>query len=211
MKKIESTRDLNPGALIRIYKKGFGYGRVVLNTNTPDYMAVLADKDVTDVMRDFDQLDAYLWVHNDSSYEFQTSVIGRIVKEPLMLFLEHSDKISFSSERKCIKAAVNIPVKFFIFDPKSPKKSVTTEDIHYLNGTVTELSDREALILSNELLPDNVYIFGHIIINGAPIELIGRKQPAVSGDAHLFSIEFKGVLEKERHRILDYVYTVYRE
>lgn len=211
MKKIKTTRDIPEGSIIRIYKKGYGYGRIRIIENHQYYIAALSDSDLYDNLTELDSADAYYWVHNKGAYEFRTILCGRTVTDPRILFFAHSDEISYNAERKCIKARVNLPFKFFTFDPKNNQKSFSTEEIIYHNGAVIELSDREAVIISDEPFNDAIYIFGHIAIGGNTIEMIGRKEPIPGGEPNRFLITFNGMLEKERERILDYVYTVYRE
>lgn len=211
MKKIQSTKDIPSDSVIRVYKKGFGYSRFRVIDNHEFFLSGFSVDGLYENINELDILDAYLWVENSAAFEFQLTLTGRLVKDPFLLFFEHTDSITFSEERKCLKAKVNIPLKYFIFDPKNKDSGVSTENVVYHNSAVVELSDREAVIITENPLEDNAYIFGHLALNDDTIEVIGRKAADSDPENNRTLIEFKGMHDKKREKILDYVFSVYRE
>jgi len=208
MKRISSTLNIPPGSVLRIYKKGFGYARVEINESNDRWFGVSAKDDFFSLVKDGDLVDAYYWLEDVASYEFSLTVIGRITVGEKILFFGHTDKISASRERKCLSTGVEIPIRFFIFDPKRLEKRFTSEKVYYHNGTVIELSDRDSVIRTPDPLPDNIFIYGHIVLDGRDIELIGKVEPVAERQYH---VAMTGITEKDRHKILEYVYRVYRE
>lgn len=210
MKKIDSTQRMKIGTFIRVYLEGYGYARCSMIDSSEDFFSVRTDLDFIHHVQDGDKLDAYLWLDESLSYEFTLTVIGRITKYRL-LFFDHTSDISFSEERKCVKALVEIPVKFFLFSIPSNDKSFTSSDIEFNRGVITSLSDREAVLSSDIELQEGCFIKGHTRVEGQEADITGKVVSAVPGEEKMYNIEFQGLTEKQRLQILDYIYAVYRE
>ncbi len=210
MKKLESTRKIINGSVIRIYKKGFGYSKITVIDSTDYYLAAMADDDLHSAIREGDSLDSYLWVEDVASYEFELPFIGKIVTGPPILFFGHTEAIVRSSDRKCLTATVRIPFKFFTFDPGDTTRGITSEQIVYHEGTVVLLSDREATIQTKEKIGKSRFLKGQTAIQGQIIELVGMVDE-LNESKGIYNVLFAGMHEKERKTILDYIFTTYRE
>jgi hypothetical protein len=207
MKRIDSTRKIPLGTVIRLYKKGFGYCRTEILENFDDFIAMKVSIDFINAVNESDKIEAYIAVNAESIIEFKSEVIGKIPREPRIIFLGHSDKIVVLEEMKCLKAKTDLPVKFFIIDTHE-KKNFHSDNISLLDGTVLELSDREALLSTSAEIKPGVFIRGHIPdANG--VEILGKV--VSSAGVNLFNISFESAGEKERNLILDYVMNIYRE
>lgn len=211
MKKIESTKTLKGGSLLRVYKKGYGYARLDILVVHDYFLAALACSEFMKNAREGDLLEAYLWQEGEASYEFPLKVIGSIREGTPILFFSHTDRITRSDERKCIQARVNLPLKFFTFKAGSEKR-VNSREIEFLFGTIVELSDREALMEYQGSLEMNAFVRGHIALEGGDMEITGKilHKPGISREGHYF-IGFTGMSERERNLILEYVFSAYRE
>ena len=82
-----------PQSLLRVYKKGFGYGKMTVIDVNEYYLAALADNDFFNAVSDGDKLQAYLWVEDVASYEFEFDIIGRIDTRHKILFFRHTDHL----------------------------------------------------------------------------------------------------------------------
>ena len=207
MKKIDSTRKISQGTVVRIYKKGFGYCRTSVLENCEDFIAMKVSHDFINAVRDMDEIEAYIGLDDDHIFEFKSEIIGKISRDPWIIFISHSDEIITLKEMKCLKAKTNIPVKFFIIDTHG-KKNFHTDKINLMDGTVLELSDREAILSTNAEITPGVFIRGHLA-GGTETEILG-KVVSSSGN-NLFNISFESAGDKERNIILDYVMNIYRE
>ena len=209
MKKIKSTKNFKEGDVIRVYKKGYGYSKLTVFDNCDHFLAAWATEDFFQKVNDGDFLESYFWRENEDSYSFSIEAIGRINRLKI-LFFEHTDDISSSSKKSCLMADVDLPILFFLFNTSEKPEVFSSEKIIYNHGKLLRLSDREALLKSEILLPENAYIYGHLNLNGESIEIVG-KADLINEKDYVYNMEFRGIGEKERNMILDYVFSVYRE
>lgn len=209
MKKLESTHRLQADSTLRIYKKGFGYSKIDILENNDYYIAVIAGDDLYRSIREGETVEAYLWVEDIASYEFKITVIGKIASGPPIIFFSHTENISRNNDRKCLTAQVEIPVKFFVFDT-GDDKIITTEEIVFHNGTIVLLTDREAAIKCQTGLSVGKFLKGHIEIGGIIIELMGKIDP-INEQKNIYNILFVGMHDRDRNRILEYIFNIYRE
>ncbi len=207
MKKIDSTRKISQGTVVRLYKKGFGYCRTGILENCDDFIAMKVSHDFINAVRDLDEIEAYIWIDDEHIFEFKSEIIGKISREPWIIFISHSDDIIVLKEMKCLKAETNIPVNFFIIDTHG-KKNFHTDKISLLDGIVLELSDREAILSTSADITPGVFIRGHLR-GGSGTEILGKV--VSSAGENLFKISFESAGDKERNIILDYVMNIYRE
>lgn len=210
MKKLETTRKIIIGSTIRVYKKGFGYSKFDVIENNDYYIAAMASDDFFASVGAGDALEAYLWVEDVASYEFKLEIIGKIVSGPPIIFFNHNRAITRSEQRKCLTAQVGIPIKFFTFDPGNPTRGVTTEQIVFHTGTIILLADREATIKSDDDINGSRFLKGTITLDGETIELVGMID-CLNDKKNMYNIIFTGMHEKVRNRILDHIFTIYRE
>lgn len=210
MKKLETTKKIVIGSTIRVYRKGFGYSKLTVMENSEHYLSAIAEEAFFYSIQEGDIVEAYLWVHNVASYEFYLQLVGKIVIGPRILFFGHTEKISRSVERKCLSAQVDLPITFFTFDPGDVNRGISSEKIVTHTGTIILLSDREATIRSDENICCDRFFKGQIRIHDEIIELIGMVE-AVNEEKHLYSILFSGMHDKERNKLLEYVFSIYRE
>jgi hypothetical protein len=209
MKRLESTRKIGQNTLLRVYKKGFGYSRLTVIEVNEYYIAALAHAEFTENVKPGDEIDVYLWVENVASYDFHVKVVGKIESEHKILFLSHTEEIEWNSERRCLAAEVDIHVRFFLFDTGERDKTFSTEKVNFLEGRIIELGDRSARLKCSESLTDNAFYKGHIEINGSDLELVGKC--TLSDRKNVYDLTFTGMHDSERNRLLDYVFSVYRE
>jgi hypothetical protein len=207
MKKINSTRKISEGTVLRLYKKGFGYCRTEILENCEDFIALKVSVDFIKAVNDTDKIEVYIGFDDENIFEFESEVIGKIFREPWIIFISHSDDIVILNKMKCLKAKTDLPVKFFLIDTHG-KKNFHTDKINLLDGIVLELSDREALLSTIAEITPGVFIRGHLI-GGTEIEILGKVLSS-AGD-NLFNISFESAGDKERNMILDYVMNIYRE
>jgi hypothetical protein len=226
MKKIDSTRKIAPGSTLRLYKKGYGYSRVKTIDVHDLYFGGLSDSEFFSRVSDGDLVEAYLWLENTASYTMTLKVIGRIRVEldddlhlPI-LFFSHTDDITASENRRCLEATLSLPVDFFIFSPGADgNKNITTSEIIRNRGTVIRLSDREAVISAAEApgeqcFMEGCFLKGTLHLPDGEIDVIGtlhHEEPHPDITGALFRVRFNNQPLKERNRLLDYIFSVYRE
>ncbi len=210
MKKLETTKKIIIGSAVRVYRKGFGYSKLTVIDNNEHYLAAEAEEAFFHSILEGDIVEAYLWVHDVASYEFYLQLIGKIVIGLRVLFFSHTEKISRSVERKCLTAKVDLPITFFTFDPGDVSKGISSEKIVNHTGTIVLLSDREATLRSDENICCDRFVKGQIKIPHGTLELIGMVEP-VNEAKHMYNILFAGMHDKERNKLLEYVFSTYRE
>jgi hypothetical protein len=210
MKKLETTKKIVIGTVIRAHRKGFGYSTFEVIENNDYYIAALAHEDFFRSVREGDLLESYLWVEDVASYEFNLTIIGKIVSGPPILFVGHTDDISRSPQRKCLTAQVDVPIKFFTFNPGDQTKGITTEEIVLHTGRIVLLADREATIRSDVDIRGSKFLKGTVTLDGEMIELVGIIE-CINEEKNVYNLLFTGMHEKVRNRILDYIFSIYRE
>lgn len=210
MKKLENTKKINTGSILRAYKKGFGYSKLTVLENSDYYLAIVANVDFFNMVQEGDVVEMYLWVEDVASYEFKLPLIGRIVSGDRILFFGHTDIITRHKDRKCLTAQVDIPIKFFYFDPQDSDKRITSEDIMSHTGTVILLSDREAVIRSDVNIDRHRFLKGQITINQETIELVGTID-LINNSKRIYNLLFTGMQDKHKNKILEYIFSMYRE
>ena len=210
MKKLETTRRIINGTVIRVYKKGFGYSTFEVIENNDYYIAALAQEDFFRSVKEGDLLEGYLWVEDVASYEFTLDIIGKIVSGPPIMFVGQTDDISRSPQRKCLTAQVDVPIKFFTFNPGDTSKGITTEQIVPHTGRVVLLADREATIRSDIDIKGSKFMKGTVTLDGETIELVGMID-CINEAKNVYNLLFTGMHERVRNHILDYIFRIYRE
>ncbi|HPI90457.1 MAG TPA: hypothetical protein PK859_14220 [Spirochaetota bacterium] len=212
MKKLESTRKIAPGSVLRVYKKGFGYARLVVRDFEGSFFTAESDPVFIEHINDGDEVEAYLWLENDTSYDFILTVIGRITIGNTVLIFNHTEDILHNNENECLTARVSIPVRFFILDTGNENKGISTEKIVHHAGIITALSDREADISSMDDIHSGTLIKLHAFIGTQDLELIAKIDKAsVINSQWNYHVIFTNLHAHERNQILDQVFTMYRE
>jgi len=212
MKKINTTQDIKPNSILRVYKKGYGYSKIKVIDVNDFFIAALTDNNFIRHVKNGEQLLAYLWIDNIASYEFKVKLIGTISIEHKILFFNHTDEFKISRKRKCLSAEVEIPFKFFTLDVENVDKKFSTRGIEFLKGTLIKLSDREAVLQSPKNLEKGTFFKGHLLLNKYMIDVVGKViQKKVSQKKNLYQLDFTGTHDDERNKILDYIFSVYRE
>ncbi|TAL36569.1 MAG: hypothetical protein EPN93_07005 [Spirochaetes bacterium] len=213
MKTITSTRNLKIESALRVYKRGFGYAKVTVIDVNEYFLAMQVPEDLYEHAADGDTLDGYLWREDIASYEFKLQVKGKILVKAPILLCAHADTVSATKERKCLTAKVSLPVKYYPISVNHAEKSFYTEEIVMHDGTITEISDRDAVLSCSGELPVGHLLNAHLPI-GTPSGLeITARVISRNGEGREAEcrIEYMGIHEKVRGAILDYVFTVYRE
>jgi hypothetical protein len=220
MKHLASTMDLREDLVLRAYLKGYGYARLVVVGITRHFYITDTPADFFRIVRADDILLGYLWTQNSISFEFEMKVAGKITVPAetssatgpghFIAFI-HTADITSAAERKCLKADVSIPFRFFTIAAPRSDKSFYTEEILYLDGTITMLSDREAVLETEHDIPLTGLVRGHIRLDGEEIDVTARISSVESGTKNRYCIEYTGMNDRERNRILEYVFAIYRE
>ena len=211
MRKMETTRSIIPGSILRVYKKGFGYSKLSVIEANDYYLAALADPEFYEIAAVGDLIDIYLWVEHVASYEFSCEVTGKISGEHRILFFSHTTDIKRSEKRKCLKASVEIQFTFFIFENGDPDRIMSSGEIIHQKGTIIELGDREAVLYSNSDIPDGHFVFGTISLGEDKVRLLSKASKRGSNGAGTYDLAYHGMSEKDRNAVLDHVFSVYRE
>lgn len=212
MRSIASTRDIREHSVIRAYRKGYGYAKLSVVVVNEHFLITTAPEDLFSSVSEGDRLDAYLWKENIASFEFPLRVIGRARDGLSFLIFAHTGEVRAGAERRCLKAAVDIPIRFFLLPVERGGKSFYTETIVFRAGRVAELGDREITIRSPEELSLTSLIKGHIPIADREIEFAGRIVSfSANGGDYSYVVEFQGMSEKDRLLLLDKVFAEYRE
>jgi hypothetical protein len=211
MKRYSSTRELKENEVLRVYKKGYGYAVLRIIDITDDFFSARGDQGFISSLNKGDRLEAYVWSERLSAYEFELGVLGIIDDELYIVFFKHAEKMRFSRERKCLTAEVEIPFSFFMFDVSNAGKAFSTSEVQRQNGMIIRISDREALVRYNGVLLDERFIKGRLNISGEDIDLVAKVAPTSGGEPNVHLLKFIGMPEREREKILQYVFEVYRE
>jgi hypothetical protein len=212
MKKIESTRQIAPGSVLRLYKNGYGYAQASVIDFSGEYFAAETDRVFMHHVIDGDPVDAYLWIEDNASYDFTLTVVGRItVGEPVLIF-NHTEILTRNDKRRCLIANVSIPARFFILDTGNEGKGVSTEQIIHHGGVITELSDREAVIETMDILPVKTLIKLHAFIGSRDLEIIARIDDSrTENNQQFYTARFMGLHAHDRKDLLDFVMNKHRE
>ncbi len=205
MKNISKTNDIKTNTPIRVYKKGFGYALLTLIENNDLFLICKSPDDFFSYIPENETIECYIWPYPDGSYDFTTTVLGKISSPFPIILLKHTDSIVHNPSRQCLRAKVNIPFTFFTFSINTTK-SFSTEDIQWHTGTIVELTDREAL-LQTSMKPEH-FVKGHLLLGSKDIDITGKVTGSNSSN---YEISFVGLDDSDRIAILDYIFTVYRE
>jgi len=211
MKKLKSTRDLRVNDVIRVYRKGFGYATLSVIDVHEEFLSAKAGRDLIESARQGDVLDAYYWSERNSSYEFSLEVLGVFSIDLNIIFFRHTGKIAWSRERKCLQADVDMPFSFFFFDVGDSQRVFTSKKVKLKNGKIFRLSDREAHFRYRGSLDRGTFVKGRLSLGGEDIDVVGRIECSREANGNNCVIRFSGMAGKERERILDYIFTTYRE
>lgn len=205
MKKITKTNDIKTNTPIRVYKKGYGYALLTLIENNDLFLICKAPEDFYTYIKENESVECYIWPYPDGSYDFSTIILGKIAQPFTILLLQHTDAITYNPSRQCLRAKVNLPFTFFTFSINTTK-SFSSEDIKWNEGTIVELTDREAVLQTS--IPLEHFVKGHLSLGTKDIDITGK----VTGiNSTHYDISFVGLDDTDRITILDYIFTVYRE
>jgi len=205
MKKITKTNDIKTNTPIRVYKKGYGYSLLTLIENNDLFLICKSPDDFFNHIQENETVECYIWPYPDGSYDFTTTVLGKISSPFPILLLQHTDSIIYNPSRQCLKAKVTIPFTFFTFSINT-NKSFSSEDIQWHKGTILELTDREAVLHTATKLEH--FVKGHLHLDTKDVDITAK----VTGiNSTHYDISFVGLDDTDRIAILDYIFTVYRE
>jgi len=205
MKKITKTNDIKTNTPIRVYKKGYGYSLLTLIENNDLFLICKSPDDFFKHIQENETVECYIWPYPDGSYDFTTTVLGKISSPFPILLLQHTDSIIYNPSRQCLKAKVTIPFTFFTFSINT-NKSFSSEDIQWHKGTILELTDREAVLHTATKLEH--FVKGHLHLDTKDVDITAK----VTGiNSTHYDISFVGLDDTDRITILDYIFTVYRE
>ncbi len=211
MKKIKSTRDLKVNDVLRVYKQGFGYAVLSVIDVHDQFISAKADRDFLGRVEQGDILDAYFWADHGSSYEFKIEVLGHFSIDLQIIFFKHTAKISWSRERKCLEADVSIPFSFFVFDVNRTDRIFSSTRVKLKKGRIVKLGDREAVIRYRGSLEEGAFVKGRIPAGGAKIDVIGRIACSRERGGNTCLLTYMRLAERDREKLLDYIFTIYRE
>ena len=212
MKKLNTTQQIPIDSLLRIYKKGYGYAILTVIDVHQRYIAGECSPDIMPFFSHGDQVDVYLWVEKQASFDFTVQVTGSITIGEPVLFISHTDAVKQNSERRCLKANVHLPVRFFTLDTGDLDRGMSTEKIVHHSGTIVELSDREAVIECEESIAEEPLIKIHLSFNNRDHEIIGHIDKRIQGEhTKKYEVTFTGTPSSLRNELLDYVISIYRE
>jgi len=214
MKKLITTKKISTGSVLRVYKKGFGYSILNVIDSNNYYLATVSDKDFFDNVHIGDTLEFYLWVENIASYEFSTKLLGKIDDEQKILFFKHTENLTRNTFRKCLRATVDLPLKFFPLNKGDEEKNISTENIEYFYGKILEMDDHEFIIFSDNFIlkeKDNSKIIKiYFSLNEIKLSLVG-KISLLDKKNQKYSFSIINLSEKNQNKILDYIFSIYRE
>ncbi|MGQ9844011.1 MAG: hypothetical protein ACUVRK_10655 [Spirochaetota bacterium] len=205
MKKISKTNDIKTNTPIRVYKKGYGYALLTLIENNDLFLICKSPDDLFKHIQENETIESYIWPYPDGSYDFTTTVLGKISSPFPILLLQHTDSIIYNHSRQCLKAKVTVPFTFFTFSINT-NKSFSSEDIQWHEGTILELTDREAVL--HTLTKLEHFVKGHIHLDTYDVDITAKV--TCINNTH-YDISFVGLDDTDRIAILDYIFTVYRE
>lgn len=211
MKKISSTKELRENEVLRVYKKGYGYAVLRIIHIGDDFFSARGDALFVSSLKKKDRLETYLWSDKLSAYEFELEVLGSIDDDLRIIFFKHTDKMRFSRERKCLMADVEIPFTFFFFDVTKAKKAISSTAVKKREGTIVRLSDREAVLRHDSSLPEGSFIKGRFQIFNEEIDIVAKVESSSNIEDRQSLLKFIGMPEREREKILEFVFDVYRE
>lgn len=210
MKRLDTTTQLPLDSVLRVYKRGYGYSKLTVVATHDLFLAAQSQEDFISSVAVGDTVEAYLWVEDVASFEFDLEVIGTIPEDPRIIFFRNTSDITKERERRCIGAPTQLPIRYFIFTPGEMQKSFSSEKVVFHKGCIIWLEDREAILKTDILIHDEVFVKGHIQIDGQDTEIVG-KISELNRDKYIYNILFAGVSELNRNRILDYIFRTYRE
>lgn len=206
MKKTLSTRNIKPNTKLRFHKDDFGYGILKIVDNNDHFLTVRAKSDIFNNLTVNDLIEIYLWANNKGAFEWHTSVIGKI-DDGKYIILRHTDSIKWYKEHKSLHVDTDLDVRFFIYDlHKNEKHHFDSEKTEMLNGKIIKLSDQEVILEYNGDLEEEIILKGHIILNKKEINIIGSIAQKVKGKNNLYKVSLSGTPEKEKSKILTYIF-----
>lgn len=212
MKSFTSTEHLKIKSMLRVYKKGYGYAKLSVMDVNEYFVAAFSPEDFYNHVSVDDILDAYLWREGIASHEFRLVLIGKIISSYPILIFSHTSDIQSSRERKCLRASVDIPFKFYQLGSAKSDKSFYLENVVFLNGRILELGDRDAVLQTDESFSSTRLIRGHLPVDGGDIEITCEIiSCTLNQDIYSYTMEYIGMSEADQARILDYIFSIYKE
>jgi hypothetical protein len=213
MKSIPRTEHLKPETVLRVYKRGFGYAKIRLVDVHDLFLAAEVPAELHAHVQEGDMLEAYLWKEDVASFEFPLLVKGKITVRLPIVFFAHTANVTATRERKCLSAKVSMPVQFYPISVNHDEKRFHSEKITLYDGTIVEISDRDAVLRCAMDLPAGQLLNGHMPIGPhGTLEFTARvASRRDEGPDRIYALEYLGMHEKQRAEILDYVFMTYRE
>ncbi|HQG41197.1 MAG TPA: hypothetical protein PLE64_00610, partial [Spirochaetota bacterium] len=78
MKNIAKTADIKTNTPVRVYKKGYGYALLTVIENNELFLLCKSSEDFLSHVKENDTVECYLWPYPDGSYDFNTTILGKI-------------------------------------------------------------------------------------------------------------------------------------
>ena len=210
LKKVETTENLKKDMMLRVYKKGYGYAKMQVYTIDSLFLATQVQADFFDDIFIGDKLNCYVWVDNVASYKFDLVVSAKMESEKHLLFFRHCHRLDETKGKECLVADVSIPISFYFLNRGNLQQRVSSEVVIEHNAKIIKLSDREAILMTDEDVVENELVKGHFEYKGERMELTGRiNSTGVKNDE--YRVEFVGMSDKDRCTLLDYVFGEFKE
>lgn len=198
-----NTEDIKPGNLLRFSSKGFGYGLFSIVENLPRFMLVKHEARIPSGLNDGDSLIVSLCTGKKGSYEWESTILGRIHdgKNDLLAISHCSDAV-WRDDRGCISIHAHLPFVFFSFNPSDDSRLFESSAPHIQHATILEMTDREVL-LKTETKADGSIFKGHLQLGDRTIDVAGK---AVEEGGDRYRLQILSLEEHDRKLLLDYIY-----
>jgi hypothetical protein len=203
MKKIINTSMIPIGAIIRTQSPDKGYCVVEIVHNLPECLVARTEEGISLNLLSGDEIPMYYWIdEKKGGCVWKGRFLGSIDTKPGLVTFSHENISEWSEKRLCVLADVHIPLRFFALPVEGEHRIIESDNPVFMQGTVVRLSDREAVI-NCEPPPGHILVRGHLLLSGNEIAISGRIVPV---ERERYSIEFMGLMEKDRRIIRNYVY-----
>ena len=198
-----STISLKPGTLLRFERTGFVYGLFSIAENLERFILLKPESEIFPPLEEGEHLGMSLCSGKDGAFEWECTVLGRISeKGGSLVAVSHCSDALWRPGKGCITTHAHLPFTFFAFNPSDDSKIFESATPHFLQATILEMTDREAVLETSMKAAGKIFR-GHIQIGDRTIDLAGK---ATEEGLDRYRLQILSLEDRDRKLLLNYIY-----